>query len=237
MKLNVKKCVLAWQANQFAVPIQIHAIAGAYGIFLFAKLNRDQTVGAPGYNLVHMYFVVLQASISLSQRVSQIYLRVNGEVDCPQFGRFTEAVQVVAGAAKVVAISDAAERPLALTVRLKKEPTMLVRAGFLACDFAILVRGQVAAERTYQVDMLVGVLLDGPLLLFAQCVPGGVYFEAKIFSRQVFALGVHETQIPTSACDATTAAACCAVQKRAIIESLSRLILADHIAQHIIGLQ
>jgi hypothetical protein len=207
VKFNVKESVLAGQRHELAVSIQIHAIACSNSVFLFAKLDRDQTVRAPGYDLVHVDFIVLQPRVSLAQRMFEINLRMNGQVNGPPLGRLAEAVQLVTLAAEVVAKQGALERPLSVHVRLQIELALVVRARLLTAHLAVLVRAQVAAERAHQIHKLVRVLFERPLLLLAQRVARGVYLVAEVLGREIFRLHIHEAHVPFGIWqNATTAA-------------------------------
>ena len=208
MELDMVECVGVWRGHQLAVLVEVHAVAGAYGVLLVAELDGDEAVGAPRYRLVHVYLVAMKARVAFAQRVLQVDLRMEGEMARPPLGLLGKAVELVAGAGEIAAVRDVAQSPLAVAiVRLQQELALVIARSFVAADLAVLVRGHVEAERTDQVNdvLLVAAaagrgwrLFDVPLLFLAHRRSGRVHLVAEALGRQVLALAVHEADRPAN---------------------------------------
>ena len=92
---------------------------------------------------------------------------MNGQMNCPPFRYFAETVQTIAKPAKIVAEEQGLERPFSLAVCLQVELAFVIGLRLLARQLAVLVSGQVAAERAEQVDEFLAILFDLPFLFLA----------------------------------------------------------------------
>ena len=150
VKFNQVLAFLAEVGGQRAVVIEVTAVAGKKRVPSVLKLEGNKRIGAPRNILRDLELVVCEARVTLSNRVKQVDLRMNGELHCPLFGTAhfgREALQLIVFPTQV-AFVDAFQSPP--TVRLVAHGELSVRFLLfgLAREGSVLVRGEVTSQVT-----------------------------------------------------------------------------------------